>query len=117
MIGCRRIRFLICDRQLSEQVARYDGVNIDERVSPIDRVENPPIPDSIFRQARQIRRDRLVAQVVYVRGDPFGFIEEPLGHGRIDLRQVLNHGRSEGEAKPGHGRLPAQPEFIGHIVA
>jgi len=56
-------------------------------------------------------------QVVHIRRDPFGFVEEPLGHGGIHLGQVLDDGWSEGEAKPGHGRLPAQPESAGHVLA
>ena len=117
MIGCRPSRFLICERPLPEQGARYDGVNVHERVGAIDRIKNPPIPNGILGEARQSWRDRFMAQVVHVRRDPFGFVEEPLGHAGINLCEVLDDSRSESEAKPGHGWLPAQSEPVGHVIA
>lgn len=57
-----------------------------------------------------------MAKVVHVGCDPFGLVEEPLCQGGIDLGQVLDDGRSEGEAKPGHRLLPSEAELVGDIV-
>lgn len=92
-------------------------VNIYQVILSIDGVEDPPIFDGIFEEACQVRRDGFVAQVLDVRGEPFGLVEQPLGQGRLQACKVLEDGWAIGEAIPGHGSLPAESELVRNVFA
>lgn len=92
-------------------------VNVDQVILAIDGIKNPPIFDGIFEEACQVRRDGFVAQVLDVRGEPFGLIEQPLGQDGIQACKVPEKGRAIGEAIPGHGSLPAEPELVREVFA
>ena len=66
-----------------------DAVNIDEVILPVDGVEDSPVFDRIFGKAWQVRRDRFVAQVIDVGGDPFGLVQESLCYGRLKAHKIL----------------------------
>src|SRR5207245_7330917 len=51
---------------------------------------------------RQVRRDRLVAKVLHVGGQPLGLIQQTLGHSFLDLGKITHHLRPVGEAIPCH---------------
>ena len=94
-----------------------DAVNIDQVIFPVDGVENSPVLDRIFGKARQVRRDRFVAQVIDVGGDPFGLIQESLCHGWLKARKILEDDWAIGKTIPGHAVLPAETELVRNVLA
>lgn len=92
-------------------------VNIHQVIVSINGVKNPPIFDGVFEEACQVRRDRFVAQVLDVRGEPFGLIEQSLSQGRLQASKVLEDGWAIGEAIPSHGSLPAESELFRNVFA
>src|SRR5213596_1875121 len=68
----------------------------------IDRVEDPPFAHGVFGQTGQVLRNRLVAKILHVRGQPFSLIEQTLGHSFLDLGKIVQHDRPIGDAIPCH---------------
>lgn len=91
-------------------------MDLHQRVAAVDRVEDPPVTHRIFVQVRQIGRDRFMTEVVHVRRDPFGLLEEALIHGRLDGSEIVDDGGMKGEAVPGHKGLPAEAELVGDFL-
>src|SRR5438445_3273764 len=50
----------------------------------------------------QVRRDRLVAKVLHVGGQPLGLIQQALGHRLVDSRKITHHLRAIGNPVPRH---------------
>ena len=56
-----------------------------------------------------------MAKVAYIRSQPFGFIQQTLGHGQFSGTQIIEHGRQIGNAIPGHDGLPAEAELVSDL--
>src|SRR5947199_8753609 len=68
----------------------------------MNRVEDPPLTYGVFGQTGQVRRNRLVSEILHVGSEPLGLVEQPLGHSFLDLGQIIQHDRPIGDAVPCH---------------
>src|SRR5947208_1655011 len=100
--GLRGYFCVIMSRSLFHTCAVGDQVHIHQAFFPVNRIEDPPLAHGVLGQARQIHRDRLVAQVLHVGGQPLGLVQQPLGHGFLDLGKIIQHCRPVGNAVPRH---------------
>jgi SAM-dependent methyltransferase len=86
-----------------------DGEHADELVVAINRIEDAPVADRVPGHARQVRGDRLVSEIPGVGHQPLGLVEQALGHGLVQRRQIRDHLRVERQAIPRHGATSATP--------
>ncbi len=94
-----------------------DAEYVEKLLSAVDRIEDTPIADRILRDSGQVRRDRFVTQVRDVGCQPFGLLKQALREDSVQWRQIGDDVRCERQAIPRHGTLPAQSEFVGHLIA
>lgn len=89
----------------------------DELIRAVDGIEDPPFPHGILAESQKVVRNRVMAQVVDIGGQPLALVEEPLGYGLVNYGEVLRGVGSKSEAVPGHGALPPKAEPLSHVFA
>lgn len=94
-----------------------DSVNVEHLLGAIDRIKDSPVADSVLVQAGEICIDDFMTEVVDVGGDPFGFLEEPLGDRLPDGFKIMCNGFVEGQPIPSHVRLPSKIKSFGNLFA
>ncbi len=92
-------------------------MDVDELFCAVDGIEDPPVSHGVLAESRQVVRNRFMAQVVEIGGQPLALVEEPLGHGLVDRGEVLRGVGLKSEAVPGHGALPPKAEPLSQVFA
>lgn len=77
-------------------------MDVDELFCAVDGIEDPPVSHGVLAESRQVVRNRFMAQVVDIGGQPLALVEEPLGHGLVDRGEVLRGVGLKSETVPRH---------------
>jgi hypothetical protein len=83
----------------------------------INRVKNTPVTNRILDHAWQVGVQWIMTKVCYIGREPFGFIQQTLGHGLFGGTEVVEHGWEVADTIPGHCELPAEAEFFGDLIS
>ncbi len=81
-------------------------MDVDELFCAVDCIKDPPFPHGILGESWKVVRNRFMAQIVDIGRQPFGLVEQPLGHGPVNRGEILSNAWFKGEAVPGHRILP-----------
>src|SRR5437870_1139273 len=100
--GLRGYFCVIMSRSPLQICAVGNQVHIHQVFLPVNRIEDPPLAHGVFGQAWQVRRDRIMVKVLHVGCQPFGLIQQTLGHSFLDLGKIIQHCRPIGEPIPYH---------------
>lgn len=85
-------------------------MNMDHVLFPVNGIENAPFPDGVLNHIRQIRMERFMPKVGNIGGQPFGFIQETLGHALVSGLKIVKNRRHIGDTIPGHMLLPVKTQ-------
>lgn len=58
-----------------------------------------------------------MSQIIDVRSNPLGLLEQPLSRRHLDRREIVEDHRLERQAIPRHGHLPAEAEPVRDLFA
>ena len=91
-------------------------MNRHDMVFSINRIENAPVTNCVLDYTGQVGVQRIMPKVCHIGSQPFGFIQQSLGHGLSSSTEVVEHGRQVRHTIPGHGGLPAKAEFFHDLI-
>lgn len=92
-------------------------MDVDALFCAVDRIKDPPFPHGILGEPRKVVRNRFMAQIVDIGCQPFGLVEQSLGHGLVNRGEILSNAGFKGKAVPGHRILPPKAEALRHVFA
>lgn len=92
-------------------------MNVDDLLGAIDRIKDSPFAYGVLVQAGQALIDGVVTEVIDVRGNPLGLLEEPLCDWLVDGSKIICHGLFEGQPIPGHVGSPPETKPFGDLFA
>ena len=92
-------------------------MDVDALFCAVDRIKDSPFSHGILGEPREVVRNRFMPQIVDIGRQPFGLVEQPLGHGLVNRGEILSNAGFKGESVPGHRILPPKAEPLRHVFA